>query len=167
MDESALKKLKVQELKDLLMARRLSVAGKKEELIQRLLEAGHDPLDADDDLESPGDVPALNNDLLDSDNANVTTSVSEATPEVLPGAADAERKLSYIPVSVEGLVSTKSKEGLTEAERIKQRAERFGVELTEAQKKAMRNARFGGGATSNQCNPIACVSVFNIACSEK
>ena len=134
MDEEGLKKMKVSELKELLQAKGLPVAGKKEELIHRLLST-----DAPEDQQkSPKPQPALQK----------QPTATLAQQNVVEGESNAD---------VVTIKSSKSRNAMEmtlpvdEIERIKARQARFGTtapilqELEEARKLEERRQRFTAG----------------------
>ncbi|OMJ10564.1 SAP domain-containing ribonucleoprotein [Smittium culicis] len=148
LDEKSLKKLKVPELKAILKERNLSVEGKKDELISRIIGSSDTPssqsaakLDANSAVsqqdqskpETKNSSPTAPQDSIQktqlASNISETTSASNITNDVS-----------------KNLKNTKE---LTESEKLKLRAEKFGLNsadssiLTEEEIKRKRSLRFG------------------------
>jgi len=135
----------VQELKDLLAEKNLPQHGKKEDLIARLVEAdgavGNDLATAtanNDDDDLLGDLPPP----PPSTHSNPPATVESQT--TAPVVTDSK----FTPVTFDGLVEQSSTS--SDADKIKARAERFGVPLTDEQKKSVRGARFGTAAQTHE-----------------
>jgi hypothetical protein len=114
MDSTHLKKLKVNELKDLLAQHDLPTAGKKEELIARLLDAAITGDPTTDDIVAV-DPPTP-----------VTTDAP--TTITAPAFQPGEHVVSNTPLST--------------ADQLKKRADRFGTAVTENALKAQREIKF-------------------------
>ncbi|KAI9597744.1 hypothetical protein BDF19DRAFT_434324 [Syncephalis fuscata] len=170
MNESALKKLKVNELKEMLANQGLSNAGKKEELIARLLEAGAAASTGlEDELSHLAPPPQDDDDGFSWDAPNEGESGNATAEKPAPVASSAIRaaaqpaaasvpvskpavteKATPAPASVSApapapTASTSNNTGADndEIERIKKRAMRFGVPVSEETKQADRMKRFG------------------------
>ena len=138
MDEEGLKKMKVSELKELLQAKGLPVAGKKEELIHRLLST-----DAPEDQQkSPNPQPTQQQ----------QQQITQAAQPSMSQQEDVGSNAEVVTIK-----SSKSKNAMEmtlpvdEIERIKARQARFGTtapilqELEEARKLEERRQRFTAG----------------------
>lgn len=142
MDEESLKKLKVAELKELLQAKGLPVAGKKEELIQRFLTESKPEVESEEvgkvvfsSQPSPSTVskPAIDKIIKQGNDRKNENSSSEETVTI---KSSQSRNALAMKLS------------LDEVERIKARQARFGTtapilqELEQARKLEERRQRF-------------------------
>jgi SAP domain-containing ribonucleoprotein len=136
------KKLKVPELRELLAKHGLDQTGKKEELITRLIEAGIGM--EDDELCHLAPPPQEDDD--DSTFTNWTNPpASEPTPTESTNKPVVEEKKEEQHKSI----NTTEISQLSDLERLKRRAERFGIPLSDEVKKEYRAQRFGIALADN------------------
>ncbi|XP_052800396.1 SAP domain-containing ribonucleoprotein-like isoform X1 [Mya arenaria] len=139
-------KLKVTELKKLLKEQGLPITGSKSDLVERLSGTMKvESLDSDaliDDklLETTAEGADLEDAVLDE---NVDLTEPAAKPKIEPITASAKTDTKEEPNTEDKEATTKPiSTSLTPAERLKLRAERFGV-VNEDMKKQLRSERFG------------------------
>lgn len=159
-------KMKVAELKQALKDRSLPTSGSKAELVKRLAEAMGDTVEVDQVGSS--DEPVLEDkidedELLNEDSTKpptitTITSPSEDATSTVPSTDDKDSSLSEDPKADESSNIAKPDEvaKLTTAERLKKRAEKFGI-VSQEVKKAQRAERFGlpvSGSTTSSVSKI-------------
>lgn len=140
MSVEEIKTMKVQELKDELKLLGLSVTGVKAELAQRLEEA----ISGSREQAAPESNPAASAEAHASESAAKAASNGRAPIEFKPtnGSAPAEAKPIAEAAVAEKPAVAQPMAGLSEAEKARQRAERFGI-VTVKDKLAARAKRFG------------------------
>ncbi|XP_076472696.1 uncharacterized protein LOC143302070 [Babylonia areolata] len=149
-----LKKMKVSDLKKELKDRGLAVSGTKDVLLERLQAAVNGaPIPAEDGTTLPADdvdnveksIDQLVGDAAPAEPVQSDVSAAPAAGDGAAAAAAAEvtSKENIPKTDAEPEKKVVSLKGLSEAERLKARAEKFGGCVSDSAKKAMRAERFG------------------------
>ncbi|PVD30761.1 hypothetical protein C0Q70_10036 [Pomacea canaliculata] len=139
-------KMKVADLKKELKERGLTLSGTKAELVERLLAS----MNTDDDGVATGD----------SVDASIEKPTEDFQVTSKPVKAVAEPSETPPVTIVDSTEDDKDKKaasvrGMSEAERLKARAEKFGGSLSDAAKKQMRAERFGLDSSSVKSSSTA------------
>ncbi|XP_070566781.1 SAP domain-containing ribonucleoprotein-like isoform X2 [Ptychodera flava] len=138
------KKLKVAELRKLLQEKGLDSKGNKAELVERLQEhiSANGTTEDEEDVLGPDEEEEEEEEGEEEkiEKTNETGETSPEKPTVIKISTEIKPVTSPVAKVKPSIIST---EGLTEAEKIAKRAQRFGAPVSADAKKAARAERFG------------------------